>query len=237
MFLICMLLATSALPRSLTWPSSPTWPLRFPAAFLPFSSVVHHLSSDHFQVFRLVLGPRVDCGSACDPLSINSLRKNSLHEARQFLDTSDEKHLLTAFTSSNPNLYELHKTVTLTKKSAPWKDCTYSTKIRRQQHEPIWLPRVAVSRPNHESWSLYEQVCSARKLVPPSATITQIWKSEQHCSFDTDEHDVCTKGSVHPVKKWKEHQQVAGMSPLIVSQAQPVPMGGQRPVRVLAIPT
>ena len=69
MFLICMLLATSALPRSLTWPSSPTWPPRFPAAFLPFSSVVHHLSSNHFQVFRLVLGPRVDCGSACDPLS------------------------------------------------------------------------------------------------------------------------------------------------------------------------
>ena len=31
--------------------------------------------------------------------------------------------------------------------------------------------------------------------------------------------------------------QVAGMSPLIVSHAQPVPTGEQRPVRVLAILT
>ena len=77
---ICMLLATSALPRSLTWPSSPPRPPRFPAAFLSFSSVVHHLSFDHSQVFRLHLGPHVDCGSAYDPLPITSLVENVFME-------------------------------------------------------------------------------------------------------------------------------------------------------------
>ena len=42
--------------------------------------VVHHLSSNHFQVFRLFLGPRVDCGSACDPLPITSLGENVFME-------------------------------------------------------------------------------------------------------------------------------------------------------------
>ena len=110
-----MLLATSALPRYLIWPSSPPRPPRCPAEFLSFSSVVHHHSSDHFQVFSLNLGPRVDCGSARDPLHITSFGENIFMEPDNSL-IHLMKNLLRTFTYGNPNLHGSKKKMTLTKK-------------------------------------------------------------------------------------------------------------------------
>ena len=95
------------------------------------------------------------------------------------------------------------------------------------QQEPEWLPRVAISRSHHESWSLDEQVCPA--LATDHQSSTQC-RSRESIFLNTPEHDVAHKCQ-YTSEDIEGAPQVAGMSPLFVSHAQPVPMGGQRPIK------
>ena len=97
-------------------------------------------------------------------------------------------------------------------KEAPEK-LTKKLRAGRPQREMKWhqamnrLPRVAVSRSNHESWSLDEQVCSALATEHQPSHNLEVGTA---FFFDTHDNDVCTQGSVHPVKKWKEHHNWQG---------------------------